>query len=126
MKFWRTHAVSRSTSEPPPRIRPRHQKLPPLRLCAFSLMTWSGCGAQKVSSSGSVSESSDTCVRTGSGTGGSAAISSGGMMRAALHHPARLRALRSAAAARSSGEAYTFVTIVLAIKKPPSFTACKS
>ena len=86
-------------------MRPRHQKQPSLRACALSLMTCSGCGAKKVSSSGSVSESSGTCVRTGSGTGGSAAISSGGMMRAALYHPARLRALLSAAAARSSGEA---------------------
>ena len=37
------------------------------------------------------------------------------MMRAALSRPARLRALRSAAAARSSAEAKTFVVNVLAM-----------
>ena len=108
LKFWRTHALSSSTSEPPPRIRPRHHTgLPPMRLWALSLMTLSGCGAQKVSSSGSVAESSDTRARTRSAplTCGSAAISSGVILRAALSMPACLRLLRSAAAARSSAEA---------------------
>ena len=87
-----------------------------MRLCALNLITCSGCGAVKVSSSGSVSESSDTRARTGSGlTGRSAAISSGVLMRAALSRPARLRALRSAAATRSSAEAKTFVLAVLAM-----------
>ena len=98
LKFCRTDTLSSSTSAPPPRIRPRHHtRLPPSRACALNLMTCSGCGAQKVSSSGSVSvESSETRARTGSDlTDGSAAISSGVFMRAALSS-----VLRSAAAAR--------------------------